>query len=333
MRTERTLAVIDMAPLLGADPGGRAAVADAIGEACRQDGFFYVRGHGVADETIARLDAEARAFFALPEPRKAEIAMPRGGAAWRGWFPLGGELTSGAPDQKEGVYFGEELGASDPRVRDGWPMHGANLWPDQPAALRGAAEAYMAETTRAAAALMEGVSLALGLPADHFARAYLRRPTVLFRIFRYPPAVDDGWGVGEHTDYGLLTLLAQDQQGGLQVRTDDGWIDAPPIDGTLVCNVGDMLERLSGGRFVSAPHRVINRSGGERLSLPLFYDPDFEAEMTPALDPIDRQHRHRPRWDEVDPNAFAGRYGDYLQRKVGAVFPGLRAAKASLGAP
>jgi isopenicillin N synthase-like dioxygenase len=288
-------------------------------------GFFYVAGHGLAPDTVPRLDAEARAFFALADAEKAEIAMSKAGAAWRGWFPLGGELTSGAPDQKEGVYFGDELGADDPRVRAEWLMHGANLWPAEPPGLRAAVETYVAETSRAAAAIMQGGALALGLPADHFARAYLARPTVLFRIFRYPPGHPGGWGVGEHTDYGLLTLLAQDQWGGLQVRTDHGWIEAPPIEGTLVCNVGDMLERLTSGRFVSAPHRVLNRSGRERLSFPLFYDPDFDALMTPAVSPDGVGDRRRSRWDGTDPKAFGGRYGDYLDGKVGKVFPGLKA--------
>ena len=213
--------------------------------AAERGGFFYVTGHGLAADTVSRLDAQARAFFALEEAEKSEIAMAHAGPAWRGWFPLGGELTSGAADQKEGLYFGDELASDDPRVKAGWLMHGANLWPERPPGLRAAVQSYVAETTRAAAALMEGVSLALGLPGDHFATAYLTRPTVLFRIFRYPPTNPGGWGVGEHTDYGLLTLMAQDHCGGLQVRTDHGWIDAPPIEGTLVCNVGDMLERLT----------------------------------------------------------------------------------------
>jgi len=142
----------------------------------------------------------------------------------------------------------------------------------------------------------------------------------------YPPARAEGWGVGEHTDYGLLTLLAQDDQGGLQVRTDRGWIDVPPLEGTLVVNVGDMLERLSGGRFVSAPHRVRNHGAGDRLSFPLFYDPDFSAQMLPAVEAPREAGASRARWDAIDPNQFAGRYGDYLQRKVGAVFPELRSS-------
>ena len=322
------LSVIDISPLFGDDAGARARAAAAIGEAAARDGFFYITGHGLTADTVARLEAESRAFFALAEAEKAEIAMARAGAAWRGWFPLGGELTSGVADQKEGVYFGEELGADDPRVRAGWLMHGANLWPARPAGLRAAVETYVSEVSRAAEAVMQGVSLALGLGADHFARAYLARPTMLFRIFRYPPSRPGGWGVGEHNDYGLLTLMAQDKWGGLQVRTDAGWIEAPPIEATLVCNIGDMLERLTGGRFVSAPHRVLNVSDRERLSFPLFYDPDFDAIMTPVAGQAMISDRRRERWDGIDPKAFAGRYGDYLQDKVGKVFPGLKAETA-----
>jgi isopenicillin N synthase-like dioxygenase len=326
--TAATLSTIDISPLFGADAATRARAAAAIGEAAARDGFVYVTGHGLAADTVARLEVESRAFFALAETEKAQIAMARAGAAWRGWFPLGGELTSGVADQKEGVYFGEELGPDDPRVRAGWLMHGANLWPARPPGLRAAVETYVTEVSRAAEAVMEGVSLALGLDAGHFAKAYLTRPTVLFRIFRYPPSPADSWGVGEHTDYGLLTLMAQDRWGGLQVRTDAGWIEAPPVAGTLVCNIGDMLERLTGGRFVSAPHRVLNVSGQERLSFPLFYDPDFDAMMTPVADQAMLSDRRRERWDGIDPKAFAGRYGDYLQDKVGKVFPGLKAETA-----
>ena len=332
MTIARELPVIDISPLFEPGTTARAmAAALQIGEAAARDGFFYVSGHGVADDVIRALDAASRAFFALSEAEKAEIAMPKAGAAWRGWFPLGGELTSGLPDQKEGIYFGEELAPKDPRVAAGWPMHGANLWPARPAALRPAVETYMSGTVRAAEAILRGVSLALGLPADHFAKSFLTRPTVLFRIFRYPPAEPGGWGVGEHTDYGLLTLLAQDENGGLQVRADEGWLEAPPVPGTLVCNIGDMLERLSGGRFVSAPHRVLNRSGRARLSFPLFYDPDFEAVMTPVVPPVDIGHRNRPRWDQADPKAFSGDYRHYLTGKVAKVFPDLAGEGARNG--
>jgi isopenicillin N synthase-like dioxygenase len=321
--------VIDMAPLFGANDPARRATAARIADACEDDGFFQVVGHGVSPRTIATLAFQASAFFALPASEKARIGMDRGGAAWRGWFPLGGELTSGRPDDKEGIYFGEDLPGDDPRVVAGWPLHGANLWPAAAPGLRPAVDAYMSACARAAGALMQGISLSLNLEADYFSRAYLSRPTLLFRIFRYPPTTPGGWGVGEHTDYGLLTLLAQDDVGGLEVKARSGWAAAPPIPGALVCNIGDMLERLTGGRFVSTPHRVVNRTRRERLSFPFFFDPDFAARMT-AVPAAARRRASGPRWDGADVHAYDGAYGDYLLGKVGRVFPDLKAA--TLGA-
>jgi isopenicillin N synthase-like dioxygenase len=336
--TER-LPIIDMAPLIGGTGEARASVAREIGAACAAHGFFYAVGHGVSPEVLANLETQSRRFFALPDAAKMAIGMARGGRAWRGYFPVGGELTSGQPDLKEGLYLGTELPADHPRVQAGLPMHGANLWPQQLPDLRLAATAYMQAATRAAAALMEGVSLSLGLEADYFARAYTGEPTVLFRIFHYPATAPRGtdwsrsWGVGEHTDYGLLTLLAQDRHGGLQVKAPGGWIDAPPIEGALVCNIGDMLERLTAGRFKSTPHRVLNQSGQDRLSFPLFFDPDFLAVMRPlpipAVDAARIEADRNERWDRASVHAFDGTYGDYLLSKVAKVFPQL--TERSLG--
>ena len=329
------LPVIDMAPLFRRDDdAGRGEVAKEIEAACRASGFFYVTGHGVADSILQDLDTAARRFFELPEAVKLRIPMRRGGRAWRGFFPLGGELTAGRPDGKEGLYFGTELPDDHPRVTAGWPLHGANLWPAEVPELRPAVEAYMAATTQAAHHLIQGVALSLGLSGDYFDRHYTADPTVLFRIFHYPPdnqltspPADDGgesWGVGEHSDYGLLTLLAQDDHGGLQVKTPGGWIAAPPLPGTLVCNIGDMLDRLTGGWYRSTPHRVRNDSGQDRLSFPLFFDPDFAAVMKPLPpEAMKGDGSTAPRWDGADLQAFKGTYGDYLLGKVSKVFPEL----------
>ncbi len=323
-----SLPIIDMSALFGADERARQAVAASIAAACEDDGFFYVVGHGVEETTLRRLEAEARAFFDLPTARKQAIAMAHGGVAWRGWFPLRGELTSGRADNKEGLYLGEELAADDPRVIAGWPLHGANLWPAQTPGLRPAVQAFMSAANNAAEALMQGVSLALGLDDQYFARHYLRRPTTLFRIFTYPPTPPEAWGVGEHTDYGLLTLLAQDDAGGLEVRAKSGWRTAPPIPGALICNIGDMLERLTGGRFVSTPHRVVNRSDRARLSFPFFYDPDFTARMTPGPGAAPARAATE-RWDGADVHQVNRTYGEYLLEKVGRVFPDLGSAVLS----
>jgi isopenicillin N synthase-like dioxygenase len=192
--------------------------------------------------------------------------------------------------------------------------------------LRAAVLDYLDVMTTTAQAVLRGVAVSLDLDADYFAAGYTADPTVLFRIFHYPPAPpeSDDWGVGEHTDYGLLTLLAQDDNGGLQVRSGGGWIDAPPVPGAFVCNIGDMLDRLTGGWYRSTPHRVRNASGNERLSFPFFFDPDFTAEVPPlpraAAGPADGA----PRWDGQDLRAFTGTYGDYLINKVSHVFPELR---------
>jgi isopenicillin N synthase-like dioxygenase len=324
------LPILDMRSLLGGgDEAAREALARDITAACRDSGFFYVVGHGVAPALLQELAAASRRFFALPPALKQEIGMARGGRAWRGWFPVGGELTGGAPDRKEGLYFGSELPPEHPRVRAGVPMHGANLFPAQVPELRAAVLDYMAAMTTVAQALLVGIARSLGLASDYFVRHYTAEPTVLFRVFHYPSdsGAEAEWGVGEHTDYGLLTLLAQDEVGGLQVKTPRGWIDAPPIAGALVCNIGDMLDRLTGGEFRSTPHRVRNVSGRSRLSFPFFFDPDFAAEVLP----LPRDERpiaddQAERWDRASVHLFRGSYGDYLLAKVGRVFPELRAA-------
>jgi isopenicillin N synthase-like dioxygenase len=327
MTMSASLSVIDISGFAKDSGAQRQKIAQAIGDACRRHGFFYISGHGIPADLFVRLDNAAREFFARPESEKCEIAMKHGGRAWRGYFPVGGELTSGKPDIKEGLYFGSELGGDDPRVRRNLPLHGANLFPDQPEALRGAVLDYIDAATQTAHTVMEAIALSLGLEADYFRRHYTADPTVLFRIFHYPStaASSDSWGVGEHTDYGLLTLLAQDDAGGLEVRTPDGWIDAPPLHDTLVCNIGDMLDRLTGGIYRSTPHRAKNVSGRGRISFPFFFDPSFDAQIEPLPDrAASAVNDAATRWDRANVHAFAGTYGDYLLGKVSKVFPELR---------
>src|SRR5438045_9610376 len=168
-----TLPIIDIAPLVrGHNVAAQTAVSGQIEAAWRGTGSVYSRGYGVGDGVITSLDGASRRFFALPREAKQAIAMERGGRAWRGWFPLEGELTSGVPDRKEGLYLGVDLPPEHPRVRAGWPLHGANLWPCEVPELRPAVEAYMTATIAAAHALLQGIALALGLDAEYFARTY-----------------------------------------------------------------------------------------------------------------------------------------------------------------
>jgi isopenicillin N synthase-like dioxygenase len=322
------LPIIDVGPLLS-DPVGQAAgeVARAIDEACRSLGFFCVRGHGVPDALAAALDRAARRFFALPREEKARVAMSAGGRAWRGWFPLGGELTSGVPDGKEGYYFGAELDDAHALVAAGVPLHGRNLFPQVPAELGPLVLEWIDQMTSLGHVLMRAIGAGLGLAPTWFDEHLTGDPTVLFRIFRYPPTPADGWGVAEHTDYGLLTILAQDDRGGLQVRTPAGWIEVEPTPGVLVCNVGDMLERMTGGRYRSTPHRVRNAGDADRLSFPFFFDPAWGAEVRPLpLADAPPADDSATRWDGTNVFAWQGTYGDYLLAKVAKVFPVLNAS-------
>jgi isopenicillin N synthase-like dioxygenase len=299
-----------------------AHAAEQIDAACRSAGFFAVTGHGVDDRRRTALIDTAAEFFALPEAEKQTVSLSHGGAAWRGWFPLGGELTSGVPDLKEGYYFGRELPI------DARPMHGPNVWPQRPARLRRAVTEWMASMESLGQRVLALMADGLGLAPDFFARGLTANPTPLFRIFRYPPHPDDAddrWGVGEHSDYGLLTLLAHDGKEGLEVKIGDQWIAAPSDPSLIICNLGDMLDRLTGGRYRSTPHRVRNHGHGDRYSLPFFLDPGWDAIIEPIelqddwVVPVDADRR----WDRANLRDVDGTYGQWLAAKVSKVFPDL----------
>lgn len=319
------LPVIDVGGLRGG-AHERTRTAAEIGAACRDLGFFYAIGHRVPDAVIERLVRLSRGFFAADLARKLEIDMSRGGRAWRGYFPVGRELTSGIPDRKEGLYFGAELGPDHPKVAAGTPLHGANLFPAGFPGFREAVLDYMAASTALGHLLARGLSLSLGLDEEHFARRYTGDPFVLFRIFSYPALAADAasaWSVGEHTDYGLLTILWQDDSGGLEVKTPSGWIDAPPVPGSFLCNLGDMLDRMTGGHYHSTAHRVRNPADRARLSLAFFFDPSFDAEIEPIDPGRPAVDDRAERWDAASVHEFRGTYGEYLLAKVARVFPEL----------
>ena len=303
----------------------RAHVAAQLDWALAEFGFFYVSGHGIDERALMHLFDLGRKFFAQEEAGKASIRMALAGAAWRGWFPVGAELTSGQADIKEGIYFGQDHAPDDPRVKAGVPMHGQNLYPLLPG-FESAVQSHLLAFTALGHRLMALV--ALGLGESGLRERLIADPTILFRIFHYPALAraraDSRWSVGAHTDYGLLTILAQDDVGGLQVEYRGKWIDVPHIPGTFVCNAGDMLESLSGGRYVSALHRVENVSQRSRYSMPFFFDPSFDAVLSPfTARKAANTARNRARWDGRRLEDVRGTYGDYLLSKVGKVFPDL----------
>ena len=327
---------------------------DQIGKACRDVGFFYITGVEGADQDVIdyqTLVAEARWFFNQSTEYKRKIDMSLGGSAWRGYFGVGDELTSGIPDQKEGLYFGTESNDTSK------PLHGLNLYPTKPyfsetdsngypleifhILLKNSVPRYMEAMKNIAKRLLQAMALSLDL--DPNVALNFTEPTELFRIFSYPPHNSsfgsESMGVGEHTDYGFLTILAQDMQGGLQVRdaTTHEWINVQPWHNHYVVNLGDALEHYTGGLYRATPHRVVQRVGATypRLSMPYFFDPSFDEVMTNIVPQLstslqeaikvrkEQDEYLNRRWDKADPSSFQGIYGEYLLGKISKVFPNL----------
>lgn len=279
------LPIIDFAAVRAHDAAGTCVAADAIRAACLTNGFFYITNHGVPDSVIEAVCQEGIAFFRLPPEIKREAAV---NARHRGFNALGDALMYEArkPDHEEFFSMGLDLPEDDPDVLAGEKLRGPNNWPPNRPAFRAALEDYYAAMRACGADLMRAVAVSLGLSPDFFVTRY-RKPLQRTQIVYYPPQPqdlgDDQFGVAPHSDFGCITLLWQDSNGGLEVleRSTQSWIPAPPIPGTLVINVADLLARWTNDRYASTPHRVINRSGRERLSIATFHDPDFTAMVDP----------------------------------------------------
>lgn len=276
----KSVPMIDVGPLFGGSEEDARAVAAEIRRASIEIGFFYVRGHNVSPHLMHAMLMAGKYFFSLPEARRREIQVNK---AHRGYVPFAQTTLGRAykPDLKESLNFAFPFKAEDPYVKDGKPLIGVNQWPAGEPVLQRVADDYYAAVFELGQRLLEGFALALGIDRAFFRELY-RHPLVRARLVHYPSQQEGDeegqFGAAPHTDWGCITVLWQDDVGGLQVRNRSGqWIDAPPIDGTFVINIGDMLARWSNDLFVSTPHRVVNASGRERYSIPVFYDPDFET--------------------------------------------------------
>ena len=275
-----SIPVIDISPLYGEDLADARAVAADIRRASIEAGFFYIRGHHMLPDLMRATLMASKFFFSRPEAEKRSIQV---NGAHRGYVPFA-QTTLGRQykaDLKESFNFAFPFAADDPDVVAGKPLIGVNQWPQGEEVWRGVLEDYYRTLFEVGQRVLEGFALALEAPRTYFRDLY-KRPLVRTRLLHYPPqpegSGEDQFGAAPHTDWGCMTLLWQDQVGGLQVRNRAGqWIAAPYIEGTFVVNIGDMLERWSNDLFVSTPHRVVNASGRERYSIPMFYDPDFDT--------------------------------------------------------
>ncbi|CAN5515738.1 2-oxoglutarate and iron-dependent oxygenase domain-containing protein [soil metagenome] len=285
-----SIPLIDIDGLRGADPVRYDQVTAALRAACEDRGFFYIVNHGVSPTLIARMFEATEAFFNQPVDAKAALDK-KFSKCNRGYEPLKAQtLETGAPpDLKESFYIGEEVAADDPKVLAGRFNTGPNQWPPALPGFRETMEEYFAVASELGAVIVRGLAHSLSLPAGYF-DPYLQDASATLRLLHYPPQPPNPSpgekGCGEHTDFGGVTLLLQDDSGGLQVwdALQQGWIDAPPIPQTYVVNLGDLFARWTNGRYHSTLHRVINVSGHERHSIPFFFtgNPLHRVECLPT---------------------------------------------------
>lgn len=283
--------VVDITPLRdGSDP---AAVARALHAASTGLGFIYIKGHGIPQDVIDAARAAAFGFFRADEADKRSVSVsPR----HRGWLGRGGAKMQddAKADLKESFIWGFQDENGD--TPEDHALRGANRWPAFQPHLQDHAMAYFHHAHEVAHHLMRGFAIGLDLDPGFFLRT-ASRPLSRASFVYYPPQPEamgeEQFGVGPHTDFGVLTVLCQDSVGGLQVQDVNGdWIAAPPIEGTLIVNVADLLARWTDGAYKSTPHRVVNSSGKERLSLVLAFDPDPET-MVDSRDIFGPDHAAR----------------------------------------
>jgi isopenicillin N synthase-like dioxygenase len=242
------LPIVDVADLCSTDPAKRKAVGAQLRAACADKGFFYCAGHGIPQGLIDAVFAETKRFFDLPDETKLAYEKSKVSKANRGYEVLGGQvLEAGAPpDRKEGYYIGLELPESDPRVAAGRFNRGPNVWPADLPGFEPTMAGYFEAMRRLSERLMKGIALSLDLSEDYF-DTFKKDPVATLRLLHYPPQREDAApnekGAGAHTDWGALTLLLQDEVGGLQVfdKNTDEWLHADPVPGTFVVNLGDAL--------------------------------------------------------------------------------------------
>ena len=276
--TAESLPIIDLRAAKSDDAAARAALAFEIHKACRDTGFFYVAHHDIPQELIDAQLAWSKRFFALPLDRKLGICMDKSKGP-SGYEPMQMQtLDLGSPpDLKEGFQIHREASKKDAAAG----YRGANLWPSDLPGFREQMVAYHDAVMQLGVRLMGLIALSLDLPEDYFIPG-LDDLMCSVRLLHYPPHPSDAsanqLGAGAHTDWGSITILLQDEAGGLEVQHASGtWIRARPVPGTLVINLGDMIRRWTNDIYHSTMHRVLNaESGRDRYSVAAFFNPNYD---------------------------------------------------------
>jgi len=317
-----TLPILDLSRLNGSAEDTEQFRND-LRRVTHEVGFFYLIGHGIPTAVIDNMMAVSRSFFSLPESEKLSIENTNS-PHFRGYTRMGGELTQGKTDWREQIDIGaERLAVSATHQRDDfWVLQGPNLWPENLPQLEPAAIDWMERLGHISRTLLAEWAVALGAPSTTFDDAYDGLSSPHLKIVRYPGKSGDSdkQGVGAHKDLGVLTLLyVEDGKGGLQVEYEGEWIDAPPVPGAFVVNIGEMLEVATNGYLKATSHRVISPAAGEeRISLPFFYGPRLDSEIK-VID-IAPEYKEASRGVTQDPrNIIHSRFGqNWLKSRVRA---------------
>ncbi|QLE70799.1 isopenicillin N synthase family oxygenase [Streptomyces rectiverticillatus] len=304
------LPVLDLSAA-SAGPEARARFHEELHSAARDVGFFHLTGHGVSEAETADLWRTMREFFALPEADRLSVSNLNS-PHFRGYTRIGDERTGGSRDWRDQLDIGAEREARAPGADEPgyWWLEGPNQWPAALPELRTAALRWIDRLSKVAERLLHELLAAIGAPEDFYDKAFADRPHLHLKLVRYPGSAPDGagQGVGAHKDYGFLTLLLQDEVGGLQVEGADGsFIDVPPVPGAFVINLGELLEVATNGYLKATNHRVVSPSGSrERFSVPFFYNPRLDA----RIEPVPFAHADRaPGVTQDDRNPLFAEYG------------------------
>ncbi|MEM6483234.1 MAG: 2-oxoglutarate and iron-dependent oxygenase domain-containing protein [Pseudomonadota bacterium] len=280
---DATLPVIDLSGLFTGQPEGRASVSRQLGEAARTSGFFYITGHGIPQDLIDALFAASKEFHALPRSVKM-----------RNWCGFSTNHRGYVPFEENGSNFPQtinfneawdmsyEAPADHPDFLAGWRMTGPNVWPDLPG-WKETVSGYYDAVFGLGLRLLDALALELGVETEELTR-HISYPTSQLRMLRYVPndmpATSNVVGIDAHSDFECFTILLQGGPGLQVMNAEDVWIEAPPIPGCFIVNIGDIFETWSGGQFKSTQHRVTN-IGRERYSFPLFFGLDYHAVVEP----------------------------------------------------
>ena len=276
--TGKNLPIIDMSSLQTGI--GIKELAGKVNEACKGTSFFLIANHGIPENIIDSAMQASRLFFEQPIEARMKSLKDE---FHRGYLPFGTTQYPGqGPDLKDTFDVGIDLPLDDPQVKAGLPLHGPNQWPDLEN-FRTPVETYFTAIHQLGLQLLEVFALSLNIDRQFFTQ-YYTKPTVLMRMMHYLPQSSslssNSIGATAHTDFGLMTILNQDNLGGLEIQLLDGsWISAPSIPGTFVVNIGQLMARWTNDVYKATTHRVINRSNKERYSIPFFFNPNHYAKV------------------------------------------------------